>query len=218
MTNAPPPATPSWQPDKILSAHDRIWVITDVESDYSSYYPWSEPQELFKVGIYDLTTRKIGFARFGRDTAYALLKVGLAPPPWNAPLSFAVEIRREGADGEPKGRHPTQAVLTDLDASVVALAPMVMKVFAQLGHRPNASLGMWDDLDARAKKENATERAALSMSGIFKASDVKGIVGKTINVSSSLRRLVEEGRLVMVSAKKYIVAPLTPIDRKDWTG
>ena len=218
MTNAPPPATPSWQPDKILSAQDRIWILTDVESEYSSYYPWSEPQELFRVGIYDLTTRKIGFARFGRDTAYAFLKVGLLPPPWNAPLSFAVEIRRDGTDGEPKGRHPTQAILTDLDPAAAALTPMVMKVFAQLGHRPNASLGMWHDLDARAKKENAIERAALAMVGIFKASDVKAIVGKTINVSPSLRRLVKERRLVLVSAKKYVVAPVTPIERQDWAG
>lgn len=222
MDQATSPTTTSliWQAPKQLHAHDKVWFLTGIRRELSPFKPWSKPQELFKVGAYDLITGKIGFVRFGRDIAYALMKVCLPPPPWKAPAPFAVELHREGhVDDEEKGRFLTWATRIELDPTLLSLAPAALRKFAEHGHSPNANVGMWAKEEARAAKENAVEQAALSMVGVFKASDVKAIVGG-INVSPILKRLVEEGRLVPASPKTYRVAPpkVIIIERSDWTS
>ena len=208
-----------WQAPKQLQAHDKVWFLTDVQRELSRFLPWSEPQELFKVGAYDLTTGKIGFVRFGRDIAFALRKLGLPPPPWKTAAPFAVELHRYHHVGREKGRYRTWASRIELDPALLPLAPEARRRFAREGHCPNSKVGMWDCFEVRASRENAIERAALSMAGVFKAADVKAIVGD-INVSPVLKRLVEEGRLVPASPKTYRVAPpkiIPVVPRLDWT-
>jgi hypothetical protein len=131
-------------------------------------------------------------------------------------VALGIALHRESHGGNREGRYRTRATLLDLDPEIIALAPMARKKFASEGHYPNSTLGMWRDLELRARLENAIERAALGMSGIFKASDVRAIVGSGINPSSVLKRLVLEGRLILVSAKKYMVAPPQIVERADW--
>lgn len=222
MNAAPSPSPsrqtiPAWQPDKMLGAHDRVLFLTGIEREFSAYLPWSEPQEVFKVGIYDLATSKIGFARFGRDIAFALVKAGLAPP-WSGPQTVGVEIHRAGHPGENKGRQCTWATLIDLEHTIIAVAPIARRTLLSVGHYPNLPLGAWADLEQRAKSELAIEAAALAMTGIFKVSNVRAIVGDDERISRVLRRLVAEGRLTPVSPKKYIVTSPKMIERADWTG
>ena len=109
----PPPA---WQPERHLHSGDRIWFLTDIERYTSSYYAWSVPQELFRAGVYDLATGKIGLVVFGRDIAFAFMKIRLPPPPWKQPTSFGIELHREGHDDdEEKGRYLVQARLVPLE-------------------------------------------------------------------------------------------------------
>ncbi len=213
-----PTQTLQWQPERHLKSGDKIWILTDIQTVWSGYFDYSADQELFRVGIYDLTTGKIGFGKFGRDIAHAFLKASIQPAPWRAPLPCAVEIHRQSHGNTKGGRFRTWATLIDVDPQIIAIAPLAQKKFVQEGHDPTATVGMWSDLEARAKRELAVEKAALAMVGIFKASDVRKIVGN-INVSPVLRDLVEEGRLVRVGAKKYMVAPPHPLpQRLDWTG
>lgn len=217
-TPSPSPLTvPTRQPDKMLGAHDRVLFLTGIASEYSCFKPWSKEQELFKVGILDLATGKIAFARFGRDIAFALIKAGIAPPPWTAPQPVGVEIHRAGHPGENKGRQQTWATLLDLDPAVLAIAPLAKRRLIYEGHHPNLPLGSWADLEERAKSELAIEAAALGMVGEFKASDIRKVVGKDKRISRVLRGLVREGRLTPVSAKKYLVTPPQIIERADWT-
>lgn len=221
MNASPSPSThtiPAWQPDKMLGAHDRVLFLTGIEREFSAYHPWSKHQELFKVGVYDLATGKIGFARFGRDIAFAIIKAGIAPPPWSAPQPVGVEIHRAGHPGENKGRQHTWATLIDLDPAVLAIAPLARRRILSEGHHPNLPLGSWADLEERAKSELRIEAAALAMPGTFKASDIKKIVGDDKRISRVLRGLVREGRLTPVSAKKYVVTPPKLVTRLDWTG
>jgi len=213
-----PHTIPQWQPDKLLKARDRVLILTGIEREFSAYLPWSEPQELFKVGIYDVATGKVGFARFGRDIAFAFVKAGLAPP-WSGPQTVGVEIHRAGHPGENKGRQHTWATLIDLDPAVLAIAPLARRRLVSEGHYPNLPLGAWADLEERAKSELAIEAAALGMVGEFKASDIKKIVGDDKRISRVLRGLVREGRLEKVKStgKKYIVTPPQIIERSDWT-
>lgn len=222
MTNAasPSPRTqtvPAWQPDKMLGAHDRVLFLTGIERESAAYLPWAEPQELFKVGVYDLATNKIGFARFGRDIAFALLKAGIAPPPWNAPQSFGVEIHRAGHPGENKGRQYTWATLIDLEPTIFAVAPIARRTLLSVGHYPNVPRGEWSDLEERARSELAIEAAALSMPGVFKASSIEEKIGDDPRISSVLQRLVRERRLEKASAKTYRAAAPKIIERADWT-
>lgn len=222
-SSASPHTIPAWQPDKLLKAHDRVLFLTGIEREFSAYLPWSKPQELFKVGIYDLATNKIGFARFGRDIAYAVLKAGIAPPPWNTPQSFGVEIHRDGHPGENKGRQCTRATLIDLEPAIIAVAPLAKRKLVSEGHYPNLPLGAWADLEERAKHELVIEAAALAMVGEFSAAEVRAAIGDpNADVTGVLQRLVREGKLLPPTGKKrgtrYQVAPPSPlIERADWT-
>jgi hypothetical protein len=54
---------------------------------------------------------------------------------------------------------------------------------------------------------------------VFKAAQVKNVVGAAINVTPVLSRLVEEeGHLTRVHKKRYGVPPPKIVDRADWTS
>jgi len=214
--------TPTWQAEKHLQSGDRVWILTDVEAYSSSFYAWSEPQELFRVGIYDLRTQHVGLANFGRDVAYALTRAGVPAPPWRDPLPHGVELHRISHDGEERGRYVTTVTLIPIDAKVMAAVPAVKKVFAGTGHRPNATPGLWSDLVLRAARENAVQAAALAMVGPFSAGDVRKKLGDPeAEVTSALKRLVREGKLLPPTGKKrgtrYLVAPPEVAARADWS-
>lgn len=216
--STPSPLTvPTRQPDKMLGAHDRVLFLTGIEREFSAYHPWSKEQELFKIGVLDLATDKICFARFGRDIAFAIIKAGIAAPPWSAPQPVGVEIHRAGHPGENKGRQHTWATLIDLDPAVLAIAPLARRRILSEGHHPNLPLGSWADLEERAKSELAIEAAALGMLGEFKASDIRAVVGDDARISSVLQRLVREKRLEKVSGKIYVVPSPKISLRVDWT-
>ncbi len=213
---------PSWQPEKRLQSGSRVWILTDVESYDFCFYDWSVPQESFRVGVYDLETTKIGWANFGRDIAYAMVKAGVQPPPWKEPLPFGIELHRDPhANGEGKGRFTGWVDLITLDPELVKVLPVALKNFAD--HRANATPGMWDDFVARARRDNAIEAAALSMVGLFSAGDVRKKIGDpNADVTPVLKRLVREGKLLPPVGKKrgtrYQVAPPRAVERSDWAG
>lgn len=193
-----------WQPDKMLQAGDRVWILTDVQSEWSSFYLWAQPQQLYRAGIYDLKTGRVGFARFGRDIAYAIVKAGVRVPPWRSPLDVAIEVERERHDGEPKGRFRTKVKRVELDESVTELLPLMLRMLATVELLPSSLTGMWNDFEERAASENAIERAALSMPGLFKTSNVKSVVGNDTRISRVLSRLVRE-RCLVREGRRYRV-------------
>jgi hypothetical protein len=98
---------------------------------------------------------------------------------------------------------------------------VAMKAFAD--HRANSTLGMWDEMVARARRENAIEAAALSMVGLFSAGDVRDKTGDpNADVTPVLQRLVRRGKLLPPVGKKrwtrYQVASPSIPSRLDWTG
>ena len=99
----PPPPTLEWQAPKHLASRDCFWILTDIQAFTDCYLAWSPPQQLFRVGIYDLTTEKIGLATFGRDIAYAILKAGITPPPWTSPAPFSHYTDARRPRGRSKG-------------------------------------------------------------------------------------------------------------------
>ena len=221
MTESTPAPSPTWQPTVHLESGARIWLITDVQWGQSSFHPWSPLQDIFTVGAYDLVTENLGFVTFGKDIAYAFLKAGLPPPPWKAPLAFGVALNRRPHDGEEKGRYKGSARLIHLEPHTLAMAAIAKKTFAQEGHTPNAFLGMWKEQETRARKENAIEAAVKATSGPFSAGDIQKIVGKDVDVTPILRRLVEEKRLTSSGKKRwtrYMAALPKVVERSDWTG
>jgi hypothetical protein len=220
----PPSATVVWQNEKHLQSGDRVWILSDVESYSSSYYPYSEPQELFKVGVYDLASEKIGFATFGRDIAYAMMRAKLPPPPWKQSMPFGIAVRRLlHDDGEEKGRYVVKVHQVPITSSLLSVVRVAKKKFAGTIHCANSTFGMWDDLVSRAAKENAIEAAALSMVGPFSAGDVRAKIGDPdAEVTYVLKRLVLEGKLLPPTGRKrgtrYQVAPPSIAARIDWTA
>jgi hypothetical protein len=216
----PSPRTIDWQPERHLRSGDHFWIITDIQVFTSSYFAWSPPQQLFKVGIYDLTTERIGLATFGRDIAYAILKAGITPPPWSSPAPFGIALTREGHDRGAKGRYVTTAAVVPLDPGLMRIVPEARKRIATQ-HYPNAVPGVWSDLVFRAAREKAIESAALGMVGLFSVGDIKKIVGKDVDVTPVIQRLAEEGKLLPPIGKKrgtrYEVTPLL-VTRPDRTG
>lgn len=219
--SSPPNVIPSWQPEKHLQSGDRIVIVTDVERFTSKYYPWSTPQELFRVGVYDLVTGKIGYVNFGRDLAFFMMKAGLPAPPWTRPMEFGVAVYRSSHDGEPNGRYRGRVELIHLEPEIAAITPVVTGLFSRGSSTPNAVPGMWKDLEDRAREENAIEAAVRRMVGLFSAGDVKKIVGKDVDVTPVLKRLVSEGTLLPPTGTKrgtrYRHAPPPIVERSDWT-
>lgn len=225
--NAPDPANPNsnhpiqvpdWQPEKQLRSGDRVWFLTDVERFTSSYLAWSTPQVRFKVGIYDLETGRVGFAVFGKDIAYMIVKAGIAPPPWTNPAPFAIELRRDGHDEDEKGRYTGTVTLLPLDPAIAACAGSTRRRFAA-EHSPNVLPGVWDDLVERAAKENAIEAAVRGMNGTFSAGDVKAAIGDPdAEVTPVLQKFVREGKLLPPTGTKRwtryeLATPLLADDR-----
>lgn len=222
MTKTTPPSTPSWQREKFLQSGDTVWILTDIQQYSSPYLSWSTSQELFRVGIYDLRTRCVGYANFGKDIAFALLKAGIAAPPWTSPLPVAVELHREPHEKDEKGRYRVSAKLVPLEPAVALVETKARRLLA--GFTPNAEAGMWHDLAQRAAKENRIEAAVESMRthGAFSAGDIRKVVGKDADVTPILKRLVADGTLLPPTGKKrgtkYVHAPVSIVDRADWTG
>src|SRR5947209_4397721 len=105
MTDAPTSHPRSiWQVEKRLSSRDLIWILTDICGYSSSFHEWSPEQQWFRVGVYDLGTKKLGYVRFGIDDARALLTAGLQPPPWPQPAARGVEVTRQAHRADGKGR------------------------------------------------------------------------------------------------------------------
>jgi len=190
-----------WQAPKHLRSGDHFWILTDIQAFTESYYAWSPPQQFFRVGIFDLTTRRLGFAHFGRDIAYALLKAGFTSPPWTSPAPFSVSLTRRGHDGQAMGRYVTTATISPIDPSLTVFAYEARRRFWSQ-HVPNSWPGMWTDLKERADRETAIENVALGMIGLFSAGDIKKVVGLDVDVTPVLRRLVEEGRLLPPVGRK----------------
>jgi hypothetical protein len=206
MTTLPTPQPPilDWQPEKHLRSGDRVWILTDVESFESCYLAWSPPQQLFRVGIYDLATKKIGFAVFGKDLAYAILKAGIAAPPWSSPAPFGIQLHREAHDDDEKGRYRATVELLPIESVVAGVVAEGRRALASDSeHTPNALAGMWSELAQRAASENAIETGILGMFGPFSAGDVKKAIGDPdADVTPVLQRLVKEGKLLPPTGKK----------------
>lgn len=222
-TKTKPPSSPSWQREKFLQSGDTFWILTDIQRYSSPYLSWSEAQDLFRVGIYDLKTGCVGYANFGRDIAFAILKAGIGAPPWtSAPLPTAIELHRAPHEDDEKGRYRVSAKLLPLDPAVALVAPKARRLLA--GFTPNAEVGMWDDLAERADRENRIEAAVESMRahGAFSAGDIRKVVGKGVDVTPVLKRLVAGGILLPPTGKKrgtkYMHAPVSIVERTDWTG
>lgn len=218
-TQEPPSTTLLWQQEKMLHAGDRIVILTDVQTVWSRYYDYSPEQELFRVGCFDARSGAIGFFKFGRDLAFDLIMGGVAVAPWGtSALPIGVEVHRRSHGNHAEGRFRGKVSVFKVEPDVLAIVPEARRRFRQEGHFPNATIGMWAKLEARAKSELAIEVAALARIGVFKAEDIRAIVGDDKRISRVLRRLVEEGRLTPVSPKKYKVTPPKIIPRLDWTG
>ena len=99
----PPPVCPSSQETKRLTSGDKIWILTDVETHFSSFLPWSTPQRLSKVGAFDFRTSRIGFITFSLDDVRGILRAGLPPAPWSSPQSGIEVCRLAHRGGEEKG-------------------------------------------------------------------------------------------------------------------
>jgi len=221
MTEQPPPSSPSfyWQPkESRLSSGDKILIVTDIYTFREALYPCSAKQAWFRVGAINLKDNSVGFWRFSLDDARALLKCGIAPPPWTEPQNIGLRIKRERHVKGSRGRFKVTVTPVSVDPAILAKATALRKHFQRKGHDPNVLPGIWDDLLPRVAAEISIQEAALAMVGIFKAADVRRVVGDHINVSPVLRRLVREGRLTPVGKKKYIVSAPAIIDRSDWTG
>lgn len=215
---------PHWQDSKHLKSGERVWILTDIEASESRYLTCSEPQTLHKVGVYDLRTEHVGWATFGRDVAYAMMKARLPPPPWKAPMSVGVEVHREAhGDGEEKGRYLVEVECVAIPPELHAVVPVAKRKFADAGYWPNSTPGMWDGFVARAVQENAIEAAALAMVGPFSAGDVRrAIEDPHVVVTPVLQRLVRQGKLLPPTGTKrwtkYEVAPPAVPVRIDWQG
>jgi hypothetical protein len=193
---------PQWQEEKHLQSGDAFWILTDVQSYVSSFYAWSDPQQLFRVGVYDLKANRVGLANFGRDTAFALLKAGLPAPPWDRVAPSGIVLHRASHDGEPKGRYLVSAESIPIQPSWYGILPTAFAMLDRTAHHPSFTPGAWNDLVARAARENAIERAAMGSSVPFSAGDIRAVIGDPgADVTSVLKRLVAEGKLT-VSGKK----------------
>jgi hypothetical protein len=218
-TNSTTQHTFNWQRDKHLRSGDRFWILTDVHSYEDSYYSTSEPQQLFRVGIYDLSTKAFGYATFGRDIARALLEAGMSPAPWASPLPAAIELHRAPHGPNPEGRFKVTATLLELPSDAAKVQQAARDIFRHF--QTNATQGMWNDLAASAARNRAIRSAVDSMrpKGDFSASDIKEIVGSQVIVSPVLAELVEDGVLIQSGKKRgtrYRFASPKIVERVDW--
>jgi hypothetical protein len=207
---------------KRLHSGDRIWIATDIETYRASYLAYSTPQLWHKVGALDLNGFCWRFFTFGLDDARAMLRLGLGAPPWTAPAPYGIEVKRLPHQGACEGRFEVTMTAVDMDPTLLSLVPEARRRFRREGFCPNATVEMWAKLEASVAIEKAVEAAALAMEGKFSAGDIKALIGKNVNVSRHLKRMVEDEVLVRSGEKRgarYEIAP-PPQDlaRVDWGG
>lgn len=191
----PTSTCPPWQDTKRLSSGDKIWILTDIETSTSSFYPCSTEQRWFTVGAYDFRTECIGFFRFSLDDVRGILRAGLPPAPWRSSQSHGVEVfRLAHEDGEEKGRFVVTVKLFDIPSEVKAIESAAKSAFWHAGLTPSSTPGMWQDLVDAVAKDKKIEAAILGTNGMFTANDIALLVPGD-NCSLILRRLVKEGRV-----------------------
>lgn len=207
---------------KRLQSKDRVWIVSDVHSYTSKMLDWSVPQQWFEAGALCLDTNHLALVRFSNDDVRAIVKAGIPPAPWVSPQSHGIELTRLYHGSQEKGRFREKVALIELDPELVKHGPMLRRHFEKdIGLRGNSTPGMWKEAVEWAARENAIETAALSLNGWFSAGMIKDLVGKDINVSPTLTRMVQEGILVpngkSKRGAKYMKAPPKIIPRLDWT-
>lgn len=187
---------PHFQEPKFLKSSDRVWVLTDVETYELEYCQAGRSQTLFRVGIYDLRTKKVGLASFGKDTAHAMLVAGLSMPPWTGPQQHAIEIWRPPHEGgEKRGRYVTRVELLEIDPELLKVLPVASRKLAD--HNPNSTPGMWSALGLAAAKERDIFLAVAAQVAAFSAGDIKRYLGNPkANVTPTLQKLVRHGKLL----------------------
>lgn len=211
-----------WQDDRRIKSGDRVWILTDTHSYESAMYGQSIPQRWHRVGGLDLRTMRLGYFTFSTDDVRAAIKDGaFAPAPWKAPQAHGIEVTRFYHGPKKQGRFRQKVSLIDLDPELVKRGPALRAYFTRtLSFKGNSESGMWKEIEAGAKQENAIEAAALSLEGWFSAGRLKAIVGSDVNVTPTLTRLVSEGLLLSngkkTRAARYMVAPPAVSDRADW--
>ncbi len=221
----PPPKTPTleWQPEKRLQSQDRLWILTDTYTEWKSYREDATPQKFYRVGCFDLKTRKLCYVRFSVDDSTGMLRAGIPAPPWSSgPLPYGIEVKRMAhGGGEEKGRFKVDIAIIDIDLKDAWIGREAPRMFAGDGHWSNSTRDMWKKQADRVAQVKAIEAAALGMAGRFSAGDVKRKLGAEVNVSPILRQLVDEERLLPFGKKRgrtYEVAPPMVTERVDWTG
>lgn len=223
--NQPLPKTPTleWQPEKRLQSQDQLWIVTDTYTEWKSYRDDATPQKFFRVGCFDLKTRKICYVRFSVDDSTGMLRAGIPAPPWSSgPLPYGIEVKRMAhGGGEEKGRFKVDIAIIDIDLKDAWIAHEARKMFAKDGHWPNSTRDMWKKRVERVALVKSIEAAALGMAGRFSAKDVHEKLGRKVPVSHVLRHLVDEKRLLPFGEKRgrtYEVAPPMVPERVDWAG
>ncbi|MEI9941980.1 MAG: hypothetical protein WDO69_32605 [Pseudomonadota bacterium] len=219
MTDSKPPPALRWYPEeRRLSSGDQIFIVTDIHCYSSRMVRSARDQQWFRVGAVNLKNLTVGYWRFSIDDAQAILRARIVAPPWTHPLSEGIQIERaRHVTGKRMGRYKVTVTTVSVPPEVIAKASELRAHFTRKGHQPNFVVGAWAGRQQSASRALAVENAAMRRVGIFKANRIKVIVGAGINVTPVLARLVEEGRLTKVGAKKYVVTPPKIIDRADWT-
>lgn len=214
------------QPEKRLASGDKFWFLTDIQAEWRSYYSNSTPQRWFRVGAFDLKSRKVSYVHFSLDDVSGLLRAGMNPGPWLAPRSHGVDVKRIAhCGGKEKGRFNVDITLIEIDPTDAWIAAEARRLFAKDGFWVNSTRDMWKKQAESVAQEKAIEAAALARTRQFAARDVKAdvkkVLGREVSVSAVLKRLVEERRLVPFGkgrARTYEVAAPMVLERVDWTG
>lgn len=134
---------------------------------------------------------------------------------------MGIQTKRLAHDGEERGRYRVTMTTVQLPEELLALGGRIRARFESCGFSPNATPGMWEELVARVAREKRIEEVALAMSGSFSAGTVRAVVGAEVNVTPVLRRLVDEGRLIMSGKKRgtrYERTSRFIPTRADWAG
>lgn len=222
--NQPSPITHAlaWQSEKRLQSQDLLWILTNTFTEWRSFRGDATPQKFFRVGCFDLRTRRVGYVRFSLDDCNGILMAGLPAAPWPTGLSQAILVKRLAHDGgEEKGRFKVDITPVDIDPVDAWVAPVARAMFAKDGFWSNATHDMWRRQADRVALAKAIEATALGMVGRFSAGDLKKALGVNANVTPILRRLVQEKRLLPYGKKRgalYEVAPPMVPERIDWAG
>jgi hypothetical protein len=116
---------------------------------------------------------------------------------------FAVELHRQAHDGEPKGRYLVHAERVAIQPPWWSVLPTAFRMFDRTAHCPNSAQAMWDDLVARAARENAVEGAAMRCTAPFSAGDIRAAIGDPkAEVTCVLQKLVADGKLASWGKKR----------------